>query len=88
MTFEKDINKLNEDFFFKEFTYSTATFRPHPSKEIELADGIIWLDEILVVFQLKERQLSTPTKSTREENGSRIRSCRGAPGKFETHCSI
>ena len=67
MTFEKEINRLNEDFFFKEFTYSATTFRPHPSKELELADGLVWLDEMLVVFQLKERRPMTPTSSEVEE---------------------
>ena len=56
MTFEREIASLNEHFFFEEFTYSTNTFRPNPSTELELADSIIWLDDMLVLFQLKERE--------------------------------
>ena len=66
MTFEGDIASLNEHFFFEEFTYSTNTFRPGPSTELELADSIIWLDDMLVVFQLKERGKIGKTSPDRE----------------------
>ena len=66
MTFEGDIASLNEHFFFEEFTYSTNTFRPVPSTELELADSIIWLDDMLVVFQLKEREKISKTLPARE----------------------
>ncbi len=66
MTLEGDIASLNEHFFFEEFTYSTNTFRPGPSTELELADSIIWLDDMLVVFQLKEREKISKTLPNRE----------------------
>ena len=66
MTFEGDIAGLNEHFFFEEFTYSTNTFRPGASTELELADSIIWLDDMLVVFQLKERGKIGKTSPDRE----------------------
>ncbi len=66
MTFEGEIASLNEHFFFKEFTYSTNTFRPNPSTELELADCIIWLDDMLVLFQLKERENIGDTSPERE----------------------
>lgn len=66
MTFEGDIARLNEHFFFEEFTYSTNTFRPSPSTELELADSIIWLDDMLVLFQLKEREKIRKTSPDRE----------------------
>ena len=66
MTFEDDIASLNEHFFFEEFTYSTNTFRPSASTELELADSIIWLDDMLVVFQLKERGKIGKTSPDRE----------------------
>lgn len=66
MTFEGEIANLNEHFFFKEFTYSTNTFRPNPSTELELADSIIWLDDMLVLFQLKERKTISRTSPERE----------------------
>lgn len=57
MSFEDEIAKLNEHFFFREFTYSKNTFRPCPTAEYELADSILWLDDVVVAFQLKERKL-------------------------------
>ena len=67
MAFEEDIAKLNEHFFFKEFTYSRNTFRPTPSTELELADSIIWLDRLAIVFQLKERGIHGLTTPADEE---------------------
>ena len=66
MTFESDIASLNEHFFFKEFTYSTNTFRPSPSTQLELADNIVWLDDMAILFQLKERGVSSTTISDEE----------------------
>ena len=67
MDFEKDIANLNEHFFFKEFTYSQNTFRPNPSAELELADSLIWLDHLAIVFQLKERGIQGLTTPDDEE---------------------
>ncbi len=58
MSFEKEIASTNEYFFFKEFTYSKTTFRPQPGFEVELADNLVWLEDNLIVFQLKERAQS------------------------------
>ena len=58
MSFENDIAKLNEHFFFQEFTFSKNQFSPVPGNEVELADNLIWLDEMIIVFQLKERNVS------------------------------
>ena len=66
MTFEREIARLNEHFFFEEFAYSTNTFRPNPSTELELADSIIWLDDMLALFQLKEREKIGKTTPERE----------------------
>lgn len=56
MSFEDDLAAINEDYFFREFTFSKTTFRPDPNQEVELADSIIWIDEFLIVFQVKERK--------------------------------
>ena len=67
MTLETDISGTNEHFFFKEFTYSKNTFSPSPSEEIELADNLIWLDELAIIFQLKERCIAGTTTPDSEE---------------------
>jgi len=59
MSFEEELNRLNEHFFFREFTFSKNTFRPCPEQELELADSILWLDDLLVAFQIKEREVSS-----------------------------
>ena len=55
MDLETQIATLNAYFFFYEFAFSKNTFTPPPSSEVELADNIIWLEETLFAFQLKER---------------------------------
>ena len=64
MSFDDDLAALNEWHFFREFTYSKSTFRPLPSEEKELADAIIWIGELLAVYQLKER---VPPENMTEE---------------------
>ena len=45
MTFENEFAKLNEHFFFSEFTFSKNTFKPSPDNQFELADSILWLNK-------------------------------------------
>jgi hypothetical protein len=65
MNFEEDIAKINEFYFFREFTFSKNTFRKSPTEEVELADNVVWLDEPLIVYQLKER--NAPGNTTPEK---------------------
>jgi hypothetical protein len=67
MSFEEDIARLNQYYFFREFTFSKNTFRPTPTEEVELADNVIWLDNILNIYQLKERQAPNNTNSEKEQ---------------------
>ena len=66
MDLEGRITELNKHFFFDEFTYSKNKFQPVPKKEVELADNIIWIGRSLIVFQLKERNLSVETSEEKE----------------------
>jgi hypothetical protein len=67
MSFEEDIAKFNECYFFHEFTFSNTTFHQSPKEEVELADNIVWLDEPLIVYQLKERQAPNDTTAEKEK---------------------
>jgi hypothetical protein len=67
MAFEDELAALNEWHFFREFTYSKSTFRPAPSQEVELADSIIWIGNLLVVYQLKEREARGATTVVAEK---------------------
>lgn len=56
MSFEDELAALNEWHFFREFTYSRMTFQPAPGQEVELADNLIFLGDLLLAYQLKERE--------------------------------
>src|SRR5262249_53432873 len=59
MSFQDDIDELNKQFFFREFTYSRAQFTPPGGTQLELADSLIMVGPALVAFQLKARQTKT-----------------------------
>lgn len=67
MTFEEEISSLNQAYFFKEFTYSQTTFIPQSQTELELADNLVWLEDSLIVFQVKERATQDDVIPEREE---------------------
>lgn len=65
--FADALASLNEWHFFREFVFSRTTFRPVPEKELELADNLVWLGDILVAYQLKERELVRDANSDTEK---------------------
>jgi hypothetical protein len=67
MSFQEDIAKFNECYFFREFTFSENTFRKTPTEEVEFADNVVWVDEPLIVYQLKERQAPSDTTPEKEQ---------------------
>lgn len=67
MSFQENIAKLNEFYFFREFTFSRNEFRPTPTEEYELADNVIWLDNLINIYQIKERQAPSNTSSEKEQ---------------------
>ena len=68
MNFEDKISKLNEFYFFREFTYSKNKFRKNNGQEVEVADNIICLDNIFIIFQIKKRNLVNKPTSTNEDS--------------------
>lgn len=68
MSFADKLAALNEWHFFKEFTYSKTTFCPQASQQVELADAIIWIGDLLVIYQIKERE---PQRNTTAEDERR-----------------
>ena len=60
-SFEDKVGQLNAAYFFREFTFSSNTFKPDPNAELELADKVVWLDDFLIVSQLKERHAPPDT---------------------------
>jgi hypothetical protein len=60
------VSQINSNVFFQEFTFSRNTFCPPSEKqELELADNIVWLDDLLFIYQIKDR--NTTRNSTRED---------------------
>lgn len=53
---EDYISNINSNIFFREFTFKKNTFKQNQSSEFELADNIVWLDDILLIFQIKEKE--------------------------------
>lgn len=56
---ENLINSLNAARFLKEFSFSKNDFTPNPGQEIEFADHVICIEDLLIVFQLKERKVKS-----------------------------
>ncbi len=56
---EAHIAKLNSTYFFKEFSFSSTKFKENNrGEELELADNVVWLDDLLLITQIKERNKS------------------------------
>ena len=67
MSLEESAAQSNSLYFLPEFTFSNTTFSPTSGTELELADGLIWIDDKAVVFQMKERAASEKSLSDQEK---------------------
>jgi hypothetical protein len=66
-TLEQYTSELNSNVFFREFSFARNKFSPKPKEELEFADHVVWLDDLLLVFQCKERNISE-SNSENEQN--------------------
>ena len=57
---------FSEDFFYKELVYADLKFVPEGGTEIELADLIINLEDVILAIQLKERNERVLSKQASE----------------------
>lgn len=46
---------ISSNVFYKEFTFDKNDFYPEDGKK-ELADTVLWLDDLLFIIQVKERK--------------------------------
>lgn len=54
---EKIVSEINSNVFFKEFTFSENDFKENiTNQKLEFADNVVWLDELLFIFQIKDRE--------------------------------
>ncbi len=47
--------ELNKNVFYREFSFSTNEFTLAPGETKEFADHVVWIDDLLVIYQLKQR---------------------------------
>lgn len=65
---ERLLTDINTSIFFKEFTYAQNELR-HPAGDTkELADNVVWLDDLLIVYQVKGREHSAIKDRDSEEH--------------------
>lgn len=62
---EGQIAETNADFFLREFSFSQTEIKVPNRTQVELADHVIFIDNVIVIFQLKERNEET-TESKKE----------------------
>lgn len=55
-SFETVFTRSTAGFFLREFCFSNTEFSPPNRSEIELADFVIQLDDLLMIFQVKTRE--------------------------------
>ena len=55
---EENITKVNNHYFFEEFTFKKNKFIGHSKgEELEFADNVVWIDNFFLIFQIKERNI-------------------------------
>lgn len=57
----------NAVLFLREFVFATNTFTPPGSSEVEFADAVVMLGDVLIIFQIKERS----SKAARDASSER-----------------
>lgn len=54
---ESIVAQINQGVFFKEFTFSKTDFKGlEPHQLLEFADNVVWLDDLLFVYQIKGKE--------------------------------
>jgi hypothetical protein len=56
MNLEEEISKLNEFYFFKEFTYSSTLFKREDGQEVEVAYNVLMIDDLCSTEFYKSRR--------------------------------
>lgn len=57
---EYQISLINQNVFFREFTFSKNDFKALDTKQqLEFADNVVWLDDIFLIFQIKEKEIDS-----------------------------
>ena len=52
---EESIAEYNSNVFLREFTYDKTNFKNSDGEELEFCDSAVWIDDLLIIQQLKQR---------------------------------
>ena len=52
---EKILTDINQNIFYREFTFDRNDFYTMAGNKVELADNVIWLQDWMILIQIKER---------------------------------
>jgi hypothetical protein len=69
---------LHSLLFFEEFSFARNKFCPPGRSEVEFADAVVLLDDVLLVFQIKERVATSSSTPVGEQNWFRKKVVRDA----------
>ncbi len=58
------VAKTNAGFFLKEFSFANTRFHPPGATEVELADHVVCFDDVIMIFQLKQRYAEGANSAT------------------------
>ena len=61
------ISKLHGHLFWKEFSFDRNNFNPKPACQYEFADQVVWLNDTIFLYQIKERNSKGNTDEIAEE---------------------
>ena len=64
---ESAIAQVNRNHFLREFTYSNQRFKTGEGQEREFADSAIWIDDLLILQEIKERQSEKVSQNPEEQ---------------------
>lgn len=65
---EEHLAELNTNVFWREFSFSKNEFFPSPAEPSELADHVVWIEDLLFAYQLKERTAGPRATARTERN--------------------
>lgn len=71
-------SELHSLLFFEEFTFSRNKFSPPSTSELEFADAVVMLGDVLLIYQIKERSAAKAGDAEAELAGS-TRRCSAMP---------
>lgn len=80
---EQLLSAFSEDYFFKELVIDDLHFTPEGASEVELADLLINLGDIIIAIQLKERNSDDQTNNSLLESKWLQKKCKVAKGQVK-----